>query len=237
MDPILVTGGTGTLGRHVVNRLKDEGREVRILTRGAGKDSDRVRFVTGDLLSGPAPPRVHLGRGRRAHAGPGADRPDDVQLLRHEAEGRAGRRRLRASLDDDPRDAVPRPDPLRGGEVDQAAGRARAIRRPVPAGRGRRGGHASGRSRAGTAGWSGTRHRGSACVPHDRSWSVAIWRRRADAGPCCRSVCREEPLARSGPVRTWLSTGPSAPGRGRHSWPITWLDPLRAPQGSATRSR
>lgn len=52
MDITLVTGGTGTLGRHVVRRLRDAGRNVRVLTRRAGKDEDGVRFVTGNLLSG-----------------------------------------------------------------------------------------------------------------------------------------------------------------------------------------
>ena len=33
MDPILVTGGTGTLGRLVVRRLREAEREVRALTR------------------------------------------------------------------------------------------------------------------------------------------------------------------------------------------------------------
>jgi len=51
MDPILVTGGTGTLGRLVVRRLREAEREVRVLTRGTGTDEDAVRFVTGDLLS------------------------------------------------------------------------------------------------------------------------------------------------------------------------------------------
>jgi uncharacterized protein YbjT (DUF2867 family) len=54
MDPILVTGGTGTLGRHVVRRLIDNGHGVRVLTRQRGKDEEGVRFVTGDLLSGEA---------------------------------------------------------------------------------------------------------------------------------------------------------------------------------------
>jgi nucleoside-diphosphate-sugar epimerase len=31
---ILVTGGTGTLGRHVVRRLRDAGRDVRVLSLG-----------------------------------------------------------------------------------------------------------------------------------------------------------------------------------------------------------
>jgi uncharacterized protein YbjT (DUF2867 family) len=52
MDTILVTGGTGTLGRHVVRRLRHEGREVRVLTRRKLQDEGGVRFVTGDLLSG-----------------------------------------------------------------------------------------------------------------------------------------------------------------------------------------
>lgn len=34
-NPILVTGGTGTLGRVVVQRLLDAGREVRVLSRRA----------------------------------------------------------------------------------------------------------------------------------------------------------------------------------------------------------
>jgi uncharacterized protein YbjT (DUF2867 family) len=52
MDPALVTGGTGTLGRHVVRRLRNAGRAVRVLTRRSRNDEDGVRFVTGDLLSG-----------------------------------------------------------------------------------------------------------------------------------------------------------------------------------------
>jgi uncharacterized protein YbjT (DUF2867 family) len=52
MEPILVTGGTGTLGRHVVRRLREAGRDVRVLTRGTGRDEPGLRFVTGDLLSG-----------------------------------------------------------------------------------------------------------------------------------------------------------------------------------------
>ncbi|HEY1332277.1 MAG TPA: NAD(P)H-binding protein [Actinomycetota bacterium] len=52
MDPILVTGGTGTLGRRVVARLKDGGNEVRVLTRQAGKQGAGVGFVTGDLSTG-----------------------------------------------------------------------------------------------------------------------------------------------------------------------------------------
>jgi uncharacterized protein YbjT (DUF2867 family) len=36
-SPILVTGGTGTLGRHVVQRLRKAGRDVRVLSQKSRK--------------------------------------------------------------------------------------------------------------------------------------------------------------------------------------------------------
>ena len=50
--PILVTGGTGTLGRLVVPRLRAAGRTVRVLSRRGGPDEDGVEHVTGDLATG-----------------------------------------------------------------------------------------------------------------------------------------------------------------------------------------
>jgi uncharacterized protein YbjT (DUF2867 family) len=53
--PILVTGGTGTLGRHVFPRLLEAGRGVRVLTRReqvATERRDGVEHVVGDLLDG-----------------------------------------------------------------------------------------------------------------------------------------------------------------------------------------
>ncbi|HEX6678708.1 MAG TPA: NAD(P)H-binding protein [Actinomycetes bacterium] len=50
--PILVTGGTGRLGRRLVPRLKEAGRSVRVLTRHARADEDGVHYVTGDLATG-----------------------------------------------------------------------------------------------------------------------------------------------------------------------------------------
>jgi uncharacterized protein YbjT (DUF2867 family) len=46
--PILVTGGTGTLGRQVVPRLRDAGRRVRVLSRSRGE----AEHVAGDLATG-----------------------------------------------------------------------------------------------------------------------------------------------------------------------------------------
>ena len=51
-SPILVTGGTGTLGRHVVRRLRDAGAEVRVLSRSSQMVEDGVEYVAGDLATG-----------------------------------------------------------------------------------------------------------------------------------------------------------------------------------------
>jgi uncharacterized protein YbjT (DUF2867 family) len=49
VDPkeVLVTGGSGSLGRRVVDRLRVAGREVRVLSR-----SGRPGTVRGDLSTG-----------------------------------------------------------------------------------------------------------------------------------------------------------------------------------------
>jgi uncharacterized protein YbjT (DUF2867 family) len=49
---ILVTGGTGTLGRLVVPRLQDAGRTVRLLSRHSREAGEEIEFVTGDLATG-----------------------------------------------------------------------------------------------------------------------------------------------------------------------------------------
>lgn len=49
---ILVTGGTGTLGRHLVPRLRAAGYELRVLSRKSHASGDGVEYVTGDLLKG-----------------------------------------------------------------------------------------------------------------------------------------------------------------------------------------
>jgi uncharacterized protein YbjT (DUF2867 family) len=51
-SPILVTGGTGTLGRHVVRRLRDAGRDIRVLSRGSSEAEEGIRFMAGDLSTG-----------------------------------------------------------------------------------------------------------------------------------------------------------------------------------------
>jgi uncharacterized protein YbjT (DUF2867 family) len=51
-SPILLTGGTGTLGRLVVPRLRDAGCDVRVLSRHNHESGDGIEYVTGDLLKG-----------------------------------------------------------------------------------------------------------------------------------------------------------------------------------------
>jgi uncharacterized protein YbjT (DUF2867 family) len=47
---ILVTGGTGGLGRRVVARLRDRGRNVRVLSRHPGDLPAGVEYMAGDLV-------------------------------------------------------------------------------------------------------------------------------------------------------------------------------------------
>lgn len=48
-SPILVTGGTGTLGRLVVPLLRDDGCDVQVLSRRIHEAADGIEYVTGDL--------------------------------------------------------------------------------------------------------------------------------------------------------------------------------------------
>lgn len=49
---ILVTGGTGTLGTHVVRRLRERGARVRVLSRKSRPAIEGVEYVVGDLAKG-----------------------------------------------------------------------------------------------------------------------------------------------------------------------------------------
>jgi uncharacterized protein YbjT (DUF2867 family) len=50
--PILVTGGTGTLGTLVVRRLRDAGWDVRVLSRHPHEPEPGIEYAVGDLASG-----------------------------------------------------------------------------------------------------------------------------------------------------------------------------------------
>jgi uncharacterized protein YbjT (DUF2867 family) len=51
-SPVLVTGGTGRLGRSVVALLVDAGHDVRVLARHQRDTQPQVTFFTGDLRRG-----------------------------------------------------------------------------------------------------------------------------------------------------------------------------------------
>jgi uncharacterized protein YbjT (DUF2867 family) len=91
--PVLVTGGTGTLGRLVVARLVDAGCEVRVLSRRGGAGED-VEHVTGDLDTGEGLDAAMDGAQVIVHCA-GATTGDDIKaenLVR--AASRAGARHL-----------------------------------------------------------------------------------------------------------------------------------------------
>jgi len=48
---IVVTGGTGGLGRRVVALLRDEGRKVRVLSRHPAGSQEGVEYIAGDLVT------------------------------------------------------------------------------------------------------------------------------------------------------------------------------------------
>jgi len=52
MARILVTGGTGTLGRLVVPRLRDADGKVRVLSRHTREAAEGIEYVTADLATG-----------------------------------------------------------------------------------------------------------------------------------------------------------------------------------------
>jgi uncharacterized protein YbjT (DUF2867 family) len=99
--PILVTGGTGTLGRQVVARLRETGHEVRVLSRRGGPSQDSTSqdstsqdstsqdstsqdglvFVTGDLATGEGLPRAVQGAGTIVHCA--SSRTGDAEATRN----------------------------------------------------------------------------------------------------------------------------------------------------------
>ena len=76
--PILVTGGTGRLGRRVVRRLVAGGCGIQVLTRHGRQAADGVQFLTGalrtsegvDAVAVETPGRLAVGGDPMAGPGP-----------------------------------------------------------------------------------------------------------------------------------------------------------------------
>jgi uncharacterized protein YbjT (DUF2867 family) len=93
-SPILVTGGTGTLGRHVVPRLRDAGCDVQVLSRHRHPPEDGVEFMTGDLATGEGAQAAVAGVGTVVHLAGSAKGDEDKARNLVRAASRAGVRHL-----------------------------------------------------------------------------------------------------------------------------------------------
>jgi len=91
---ILVTGGTGTLGRHVVPRLRDAGCTVRVLSRHAHDAADGIEYVTGDLLKNEGIQAAADGAEIIVHCAGGRKGDDEATQNLVDAASRAGARHL-----------------------------------------------------------------------------------------------------------------------------------------------
>jgi uncharacterized protein YbjT (DUF2867 family) len=91
---ILVTGGTGTLGRHVVPRLRDAGCDVRVLSRRTQEAADGIEYVTGDLLKDEGIQAAVDGAGIIVHCAGGSKGDDQATRNLVRAASRAGTQHL-----------------------------------------------------------------------------------------------------------------------------------------------
>jgi uncharacterized protein YbjT (DUF2867 family) len=89
--PILLTGGTGTLGRIVTPLLREAGHTVRVLSRSSYEPADGVEFVTGDLATGNGVEAAANGVETIVHCA-GTQKGDDVKARNLvQAAARSGR--------------------------------------------------------------------------------------------------------------------------------------------------
>lgn len=91
---VLVTGGTGTLGRLVVARLLDTGHEVRVLSRQSRAGPKGSEFVTGDLNTGDGIDAAVEGAGVIVHCAGSAKGDEDKARRLVRAASRAGTRHI-----------------------------------------------------------------------------------------------------------------------------------------------
>jgi uncharacterized protein YbjT (DUF2867 family) len=90
----LVTGGSGTLGRQVVPRLRAAGHRVRVLSRQAREAADGIEHVTGDLTSGEGIEAAVAGAEVIVHCA-GTNKGDDTKAAHLvQAAARAGCRHV-----------------------------------------------------------------------------------------------------------------------------------------------
>jgi uncharacterized protein YbjT (DUF2867 family) len=91
---VLVTGGTGTLGRLVVPRLREAGCTLRVLSRHRREPTEGIEPVTGDLATGEGVDAAVAGAGVIVHCAGSPKGDEDKTRHLVEAATRAGARHL-----------------------------------------------------------------------------------------------------------------------------------------------
>jgi uncharacterized protein YbjT (DUF2867 family) len=91
---VLVTGGTGTLGRLVVPRLRDAGRSVRVLSRRGREAADGIEYVVGDLATGEGIDRAVAGAPVVVHCAGASSGDEATTRTLVQAAAQAGARHL-----------------------------------------------------------------------------------------------------------------------------------------------
>ncbi len=94
MQHLLVTGGTGTLGRLVVVRLLDAGCKVRVLSRRSREAGEGIELVTGDLATGEGIDTAVEGAEIIVHCAGSSKGDEEKALNLVRAASRAGSRHL-----------------------------------------------------------------------------------------------------------------------------------------------
>lgn len=93
-SPILVTGGTGNLGRHAVPLLRAAGHNVRVLCRTPRKNADGVEYFAVDLLKNEGIDRALAGVETILHLAGGTKGDDKIAQNLVDAAKRAGTKHL-----------------------------------------------------------------------------------------------------------------------------------------------
>jgi uncharacterized protein YbjT (DUF2867 family) len=93
---VLVTGGTGLLGRHVTPLLQAAGFRTRVLSRHEHESTDGVEYVKGDLVKGEGIEAAVAGIATILHLSGGANAKGDDEATRKlmSAASRAGVRHV-----------------------------------------------------------------------------------------------------------------------------------------------
>ncbi len=93
-SPLLITGGTGTLGRLVVARLREADCFVRVLSRRSHEPGDGIEFMVGDLATGEGVDAAVHGAGTIVHCAGSTKGDQDKARNLVRAAARAGTQHL-----------------------------------------------------------------------------------------------------------------------------------------------